>query len=182
MQGCGTVWGAPLEDARKNPPLLALFCMFTRATPLRVVEKWFWANHHMFTLLFGGWVSVVSETVFFPGFPHPHLLLEGGFWQSLCPLSAPFVCPSCTPLVCVRALFGYPFCPPFVHWNPLSAPFLRDSCKKGTNCIHAGQIWFLKRTCSAFFFDPLWPRQGQAFAGRSVLYPHIKGLHVHYTG
>ena len=36
---------------------------------------------------------------------------------------------------------------------------------KGTKCIHRVQIWFLKRTCSGFFFVPLWPRQGQAFAG-----------------
>ena len=56
------------------------------------------------------------------------------------------------------------------RWNPHSAPFLRGGfCakafrKKGTKCINQVQIWFLKRTCGAFFFGPLWPRQGQVFA------------------
>ena len=58
-----------------------------------------------------------------------------------------------------------------MRWNPLFAAFLRGGfcgkafCKQGTKCIHQVHIWFLRRTGSAFFFGPLWPSQGQAFAG-----------------
>ena len=96
------------------------------------------------------------------------------FLRSLCAalsaLEPPFCTLSAHPL-CAGTPFLHPFCTPFVRWNPLSAPFLRggfcakDFCKKGTKCIHRVQIWLLKRACSAFFFGPLWPRQGQAFAG-----------------
>ena len=122
----------------------------------------------------------------FAGFSTPPPFAGRGVNSST--LSAPFLHPLCSPLsvleprLCTFSLhplgagtpFLHPFCTPFVLGNPLSAPFLRggfcakDFCKKGTKCIHRVQISLLKRTCSAFFFGPLWPCQGQALPGRSV--------------
>ena len=103
--------------------------------------------------------------------PPPQTVARRGvlapFVHPLCTLCAPFVHPP----FCARTPFLHPFCTPFERRNPLSAPFLRGGfcanafCKQGTKCIHQVQIGFRKRTCNAFFIGPLWPRQGQAFAG-----------------
>ena len=135
-------------------------------------EKWFGANRHMFTPLLVADVHFCPKRSVFADFLHPPAPLArrgvlAPFPHPFCTLCAPFVHPP----FCARTPFLHPFCTPFVRWNPLSAPFLRrgfcakDFCKKGTKHIHQVPIWLLKRTHSAFFFGPLWPRQGQAFAG-----------------
>ena len=112
-----------------------------------MVEKWFGANHHIFTPLLVADFHFCPKRYVFPDFPRPPpLLLEGGvlapFLHPLCTLCAPFVHPP----FCARTTFLQPFCPPFVRWNPLHAPFLRggfrakEFCKKGTKCIHRVQM------------------------------------------
>ena len=145
--------------------------MFAQPSPPCVVEQWFGANHHMFTPILVADFHFCPKRSIFPDFPHPlHLAGRGVLARFLHPfwtICAPFVHPP----VCATTPFLHPFCTPFVRWNPLSAPFLRgafcakDFCKKGPKCIHRVQIWFLRRTRSAFFFGPLWPGQGQAFPG-----------------
>ena len=53
--------------------------MFPQATPPCVVEEWFGANHHMFTPLLVADFHFCPKQSVFPDFPHPTLLLEGGF-------------------------------------------------------------------------------------------------------
>ena len=170
-QMCTHVWGARLEGVRKNPPRLAPFLhVYPSHTPLCGWKVVWGQSRHVYTP-FGGLFSLLSETVSFAGFSTPPPFAERGvlgpFLHPFCTLCAPFLHPP----LCARTPFLHPFCTRYVRWNPLSAPFLwggfcaKDFCKKGTKCIHRVQIWFLKRTCNAFFFRPLWPCQGQGFAG-----------------
>ena len=72
-------------------------------------------------------------------------------------LLEPLLEPMLEPLSALEPLAGTP--PPTLEpsYCTLSAGggvCAKDFCKKGT------KRKFLKRTCSAFFFGPLWPRQG----------------------
>ena len=104
--------------------------MFTQATPPCVVEKWFEANHQMFTPLLGADFYFCPKWSVFPDFLDPHLLLEGGFWHPFCTFFAPFVRPLCTPQSALEPRFctlsAHPLCAPtpFLHpWcGGLSAP------------------------------------------------------------
>ena len=83
--------------------------------------------------------------------------------------SAPFVCPLCTPLSSLEPHFctlsahplcaGTPFLLPFC--GGVSAP--RIFASRAPNASTGFKFGFL--SVHAFFFGPLWPRQGQAFAG-----------------
>ena len=152
-------WTGPDPPPRcaQEAPLLAPFShVYPSLTTLcgQVVR----ANHH------------IPEMVHFLGFStSPPSCWKGGSSTRF----APFRHPLCTPLSALQT----PFCALFAHPLCAGTPFLhhfcgggggfcaKAFCKKGTKCINKAHVWFLKSTCSAFFFSPLWPRQGQAFAG-----------------
>ena len=95
MVGCrGAMWGAPVEGVRKNPPFRRPCCMFTQSSPRCVVQKWFGANHHMFTPLLVADFHFCQKRSVFPDFPAPPSCWKGGCST----LFAPFVRPLCTPL------------------------------------------------------------------------------------
>ena len=115
--------------------------------------------------------SFVRNGLFCRIFYTPPFCWKAGSSHPFCTLSAPFACPFCTTLSALEPPFctlaAHPLCAgtPFLHPFCGGGLCTKVFCKKGTKCIHRVQISFLKHTCSAFFFGPLWPRQGQAFAG-----------------
>ena len=156
-------WGASLEGVCKYPP------------PSRAVFACLPKPHHLVWLKSGlrpittclrpfWWliVTLVRNGPFSRIFYTPPSCWNGGsspFLHPFCTLCAPFVHAP----FCARTPFLHPVCTHFLHWNPLSAPFLgggggfcaKDFCKKCTKCIHRVQICLLKRTCNAFFLRSL---------------------------
>ena len=90
--------------------------MITQATPPCAVGKWFGANHHIAP--FGGVLSLLSETVRFPGFSTPPPFCWKGGSSTLC---TPFLHPLCAPLSALEPPFctlsAHPLCEgtPFLH-------------------------------------------------------------------